>query len=345
MSLWGRIANAVGHAASTAAHAAADTLEAAGKAAASEFSKVEKATVATVKGAANKVARAAKTAARKTVAAVTRAYEVAVDLANVAIDIPLILSPGGALLRTISAGFYKSKVGSAVTACRSDSPPPPKAPPLRYADAKEAAEVAYHPKIGEKTKSGRFTPKEVHVDDRSGFQAVVLTPTNGDDQPVILAFAGTDPLSLADVRTDLDQEAGRIPEQYREARELTAQLKEQYGDDLVLAGHSLGGGLVQYAGAMNGVPGIGLNSAPLGFGTLMDIALNGPADGPSGITTYRTESDPVSAAPGELIGTVHDIPDNGNPFTAHFLGSFPESEAPGGPTAPPTACGGGDGTW
>lgn len=134
---------------------------------------------------------------------------------------------------------------------------------LGFAESKSASHIAYK---GEKGDVYRFPDgKEWEVSDVTeneitGYRSIVLKPLDSSDNRVILAYAGTN-----DPR---DWFYGNLPltvgDQYEQAAEIAKVLKEQYGDRLILTGHSLGGGLSTYASAMNGcIPSTGINSAPL----------------------------------------------------------------------------------
>ena len=111
-------------------------------------------------------------------------------------------------------------------------------PTLSFAETKGVCEVAYDGEVGE---SYRFHDGNTwHVSQTvsnwlSGFKAAVISG-NGK---TVLSFAGTD--SLVDVAVDIAQVAGGMPAQYREALLITAQVRTN-ASELILAGHSLGGG-------------------------------------------------------------------------------------------------------
>lgn len=90
-----------------------------------------------------------------------------------------------------------------------------------------------------------FTPGDFNHS--SGLRAGLYT--NGQGQ-YVLAFKGTAPISrtgLKDVYTDVAQGLGFPTGQYAHAVDLTRRMYEVYGDNLVLTGHSLGGGLASQA--------------------------------------------------------------------------------------------------
>ena len=176
---------------------------------------------------------------------------------------------------------------------------------LSLEDAKESSTLAYDATKGEVTPNGKWKVAEVH-EDHTGMRAIVLEPTDPNEQRTLVAFAGTD--SILDVVNDVEQFIGSVPPQYGHANQLVGELKEKYGDNLVLTGHSLGGGLANYAGGIHGLPGVGINSAPLGLGTRYHINQVNPG-GTDQFAHYNNQFDPVShpASPGEQQGQIFTI--------------------------------------
>ena len=66
---------------------------------------------------------------------------------------------------------------------------------------------------------------------------------------------------------DLVRYLGFVPHLYSQAKDLVAAVGDLCGrENLSTAGHSLGGGMAQYAALHNGVKGKCFNGSPLGFG-------------------------------------------------------------------------------
>jgi hypothetical protein len=95
--------------------------------------------------------------------------------------------------------------------------------------------------------------------ERSGFEAAIYAATDAATRAV--AFAGTTFTSLADWTTNLAQGMGMATTQYQEAVTLAKAAKAAFGDDLVLTGHSLGGGLASAAAAATGATAVVFNPA------------------------------------------------------------------------------------
>ncbi|MBI1337287.1 MAG: hypothetical protein GC164_10040 [Phycisphaera sp.] len=142
----------------------------------------------------------------------------------------------------------------------------------------------------------------------SGFKWGVYERTLDDGtKERVLAIAGTDvgfgsvgqvQDTLRDGWTDATQALkgpdGLPPTQYTEALMETLrqiQYANRDGVPLTLTGHSLGGGLSQYASLMTGVPATVFNSAPLGPSTRAQLPRDADV---SKITNVRIDGDPVS---------------------------------------------------
>jgi hypothetical protein len=190
-------------------------------------------------------------------------------------------------------------------------------PSLTFAEAKGTCEVAYD---GERGDSFRFPDGSTWSilnavsDWMSGFKAVVASG-NGK---TVLAFAGTD--SLVDVAADIAQAFGGIPSQYREALLLTGIEMSRHGQ-LMLAGHSLGGGLAAYCSVYTRLRTYTVNPAPLiGAVTLPAFGENAQ------ITNYVAQGgEVVSSSPGRNPGIDVEVPSSGNIFTRHSLSNVDPS--------------------
>lgn len=80
----------------------------------------------------------------------------------------------------------------------------------------------------------------------------------------MLAFAGTDLFSKEDWKNNGQQGTGILTsDQHKQALQLTSKLQNQYGDNLSLTGHSLGGGLAIYAASKTGLSATTFNAAGL----------------------------------------------------------------------------------
>lgn len=93
-------------------------------------------------------------------------------------------------------------------------------------------------------------------DTRSGFGANFYTGPHGH---IVLAFTGTD--EGRDWRHNFGQGLGLRDAQYDQAIELAGEARRAFGGELVLTGHSLGGGLAAAAAMVHEVPAVTFNAA------------------------------------------------------------------------------------
>ncbi|MBS7457148.1 Mbeg1-like protein [Coralloluteibacterium stylophorae] len=140
-------------------------------------------------------------------------------------------------------------------------------------------------------------------DSSTGFRAAIYTNGDGDH---VLAFAGTDATSLRDWAANLGQGLGMDTSQYNQAVALAKDAKLAFGDDLVITGHSLGGGLASSAAIATDSAAVTFNAAGLTDSTLRRIGVDPAAakqqaeDG--GIRRYAVADDILTDK------QEHDIP-------------------------------------
>ncbi|ULH16505.1 hypothetical protein MF271_07995 [Deinococcus sp. KNUC1210] len=94
---------------------------------------------------------------------------------------------------------------------------------------------------------------------------LVLGGTNSshsDRQPVTFSA------EVKQVQADFLNMVGRVPRLYRAADLLTLLARAELSEPLTLTGHSLGGGLAQYAALMNDLPALAFSPTALGRGVL-----------------------------------------------------------------------------
>ncbi|RDZ29205.1 XVIPCD domain-containing protein [Lysobacter silvisoli] len=103
----------------------------------------------------------------------------------------------------------------------------------------------------------------------SGFLAVVYGDGQGRH---VLAYSGTD--EAKDWLTNFGQGLGFETSQYNQAMALARQAKVAFGQDLVITGHSLGGGLAAAAAVSTDTPAVTFNAAGVHDRTLERVGLD-----------------------------------------------------------------------
>ena len=119
---------------------------------------------------------------------------------------------------------------------------------------------------------------------------VYQTPPNWPGgQQTVLAFRGTNPKDPEDMKTDADQALGKETVQYKAAAQLGTVMSQNFGSDVIVTGHSLGGGKAQAAGISGGLTGMMFNSAGL-----HPNSVGGDVDAASQFTQFRAPADPLT---------------------------------------------------
>jgi hypothetical protein len=124
-----------------------------------------------------------------------------------------------------------------------------------------------------------ISPQRSHVtklkDFAEGFHAAVYQGPGGQ---VVVAYEGTNPLSPVDWANNIGHTIV-IPKQYKMALKFAEEvIRRNNAGDIILTGHSLGGGLAQYAGGMLGLKTITFNHAGLWAPTYFKVKRRGQAD-------------------------------------------------------------------
>lgn len=140
----------------------------------------------------------------------------------------------------------------------------------------------------EELKKMGLTPEDLR-DDNSGFHAEVYQ--SEWDGSTILAYQGTDPSSLNDWKTNIDNGSGLATDQYASAASVAGKMNAS-GTNFDIAGHSLGGGLAQEGGLA--APGHNVtifNSAGLSDASLARNGATSFDDLDSRTTAFRGENE------------------------------------------------------
>ena len=92
--------------------------------------------------------------------------------------------------------------------------------------------------------------------DNTGLAATAFRDTTTGQ--IVISLRGTD--DLKDLTgADLALALQNLPDQYREAAQFFKDIQDNYGNDIVVTGHSLGAALAQLLGAAEGVTAYGYN--------------------------------------------------------------------------------------
>lgn len=144
-----------------------------------------------------------------------------------------------------------------------------------------------------------------------GFAASIYTGPGGE---TVLAFRGTEMKDVGDIATDIAQASGSKSDQYEAASKLLGAVLANTSGHISVTGHSLGGGLTQYAMAANNlqgrVSGYTYNSAGLSDDTVKSLPASGIAAAGGALINVRNDGDPVSFFESH-IGNIYDLGDEG----------------------------------
>lgn len=129
----------------------------------------------------------------------------------------------------------------------------------------------------------------------SGLQATVYIHRASNRK--VLAFQGTDVKDWRDIRTDVANALGVLTAQYQAAAMIARQEKTVPESDvffrLILVGHSLGGGMAQYAAGMTGVDAVTFNPAAVASTATALMKLRGGENGHR-VRNYCYVGDPLT---------------------------------------------------
>ena len=142
----------------------------------------------------------------------------------------------------------------------------------------------------------------------SGFDADVYTDGQGR---YALAFRGTD--AGKDWATNLGQGLGFETSQYNQAIALSRQAKVAFGDELVITGHSLGGGLAAVGAITADTPAVTFNAAGVKDKTLERVGIDPDAARAQaeagGIRRYAVDHEILTGLQERNLATRYLMPD------------------------------------
>lgn len=164
----------------------------------------------------------------------------------------------------------------------------------------------------------RYEPETGYLEDAggAGFGARLSASADGDD--VVVAFRGSnapgeDPEWANDWLVDVQQGGGALPVQYLHGAEVLAAVRRTFpGRRVVVAGHSLGGGIAAYSVIV--LPDRGslvcrtYNAAGISIVNLKSFPGESVDAAAAAIANVRSKGDPVSAIPGtSLVGAIYEV--------------------------------------
>ncbi len=120
---------------------------------------------------------------------------------------------------------------------------------------------------GDALRAAGIDPSTLEDSD-SGLRAAIY---QNDEGETVLAFAGSN--DGPDWLNNLQQGIGMDAEQYDQATALARRAAVAFGDELVIVGHSLGGGLASAASLATGNSAVTFNAAGLSDNTIEDLGL------------------------------------------------------------------------
>ncbi|MBV7339393.1 DUF2974 domain-containing protein [Chloroflexi bacterium TSY] len=131
---------------------------------------------------------------------------------------------------------------------------------------------------------------------------------------LVVAYRGTTATSLEDIKADLNIMADNLPKQFKSADELflQGQQRNTSGKEILVVGHSLGGGLSQLVAAKHNVLGVSFNGPGMTAAAQhANISINSGK-----VLNVVLRWDPVSSF-GQLIGKKLRLP-NWEITEAHY---------------------------
>ncbi|WP_226470253.1 XVIPCD domain-containing protein [Luteimonas panaciterrae] len=117
-------------------------------------------------------------------------------------------------------------------------------------------------------KAVGIDPNKLH-DESSGFRSLIYGDGKGH---YVLAFSGTD--EGKDWLTNFRQGLGFEDAQYNQAMALAKDARVAFGDEVVITGHSLGGGLAGAAAIASGIPAVTFNASGVHDKTIRRLGLD-----------------------------------------------------------------------
>ena len=173
-------------------------------------------------------------------------------------------------------------------------------------------------KLGIASDRYRYDPESGFIEDDGGVGFGARMSCKDDGKCIVLAFRGSnapgeDEHWMQDWVADANQGGGGTPQQYVYGLEVLSAVRKAFPDaELVVTGHSLGGGIAAYSTINLAEPGrlvcATYNAAGISSITLATLPKDVVTGSAGRIYNIRSKGDPVSAIPGtQLVGEIYEV--------------------------------------
>ncbi len=168
----------------------------------------------------------------------------------------------------------------------------------------DALAPAFFPNMNFEGNTENYVVVQTYTETLDGFDAKLYF--NTQNEGYVLAFRGTQIFSPSDWIADIAQALNDYVQvnitQYHKAVELAQELKVQYGSNVQITGHSLGGGLAQVAGMATGLTTTCFEAAGISTATFDDLGITSKTirKNSNVITHFNVKNDPLSDNDGRM---------------------------------------------